>query len=431
MHCWRVRSFLVLCLIGLTLDTSWADELYYLGPGDHVEVKVSDFRAGTGEAYQWTAFSSGMADFIVGPSGALSLPVVGNLDASGKTTTEIEEMIATKLKARAGLATRPDASVQIKKFRPFYVVGAVDKPGEYEYRPGLTILQAVGIAGGMQRVTSDALIGFLRDALTSRGDLRVLAAARIGLTARQSRLDAEIANKPNIVYPDALLSQSADPDVARNMREEELLFTSRREGLTIQVATLERNKAYLRDEIESLQKKNATIGKQLVSIRSELALITGLVNKGLSAAPRQLALEQNIAQTEGIQLDVQVAIIRANEDISKSDRDILDLKAKRRDEILTEAADVRVKLAETIEKMSTSQSLVQMDEVRAPALLTANIAGYDRPAYLISRRGQDGKPENVEAGESDLVRPGDVVRVIPQTSPGASGAAPKAAGAAN
>jgi protein involved in polysaccharide export with SLBB domain len=421
----------VLALCCLAFSAAQATEVYRLGPGDHVEVKVSDFRAGTGEAYQWTAFSGGggTADFIVAPDGRLSLPVVGELDAAGKTTADLEDAIAAKLQAKAGLTTKPDASVQVVKFRPFYVVGIVDKPGEYDYRPGLTVLQAVGVAGGVERTTSDALLGFIKDALTSRGDLRVLAADLTTLRARQARLDAEIADKDQIVFPDELRAKSDDPDVVRAMREEQLLFDAQRTGLAAQIATIEKNKAFLHDEIASLGQKGAAVAGQLASMRKELDLIAGLVSKGLTAAPRQLELEQNIAQIEGNQLDVEVAIVRANEDIAKSDRDIQELKTTRRNDELTEAADVRVKLAETIEKMQTSQTLVQQAEVRAPAETMANVEGFDKPIYMLSRRNDKGQAEDAPAQESDLVRPGDVVRVLPRLPAAAPASSAPAAAA--
>lgn len=416
-----------------------AAETYRLGPGDHVEVKVSDFRASTGEAYQWTAFTGASpSDFIVAPDGRLSLPVVGELDAAGKTTADLEQAIADKLQSKAGLTTKPDASVQVVKFRPFYVVGIVDKPGEYDYRPGLTVLQAVGIAGGLERTSTDALLGFIKDALSSRGDLRVLAADLVSLRAQQARIDAEVADKDAVAFPDDLRGKSDDPDVARAMREEQILFDAQRNGLAAQIATIEKNKDFLRNEIVSLGQKGDTISAQLVAMRKELDLITGLVTKGLSAAPRQLELQQNVAQIQGNQLDVQVAIVRANEDIAKSDRDIEELKTKSRNDLLTEAAEVRVKIAETLEKIQTSQALVRQAEVRAPMETMSNVEGYGKPIYTLSRRNAKGEAEDASVQESDLVQPGDVVRVTPRlsdaaptssTAPAGGSAAP--AGAVN
>jgi polysaccharide biosynthesis/export protein ExoF len=402
-----------------------ATETYHLGPGDHVEVKVSDFRAGTGEAYQWTAFSGSPSDFIVGPDGRLSLPTVGQIDAVGNTTAELEVTIATRLQAKAGLTTRPDVSVQIVKFRPFYVIGIVDKPGEYDYRPGLTVLQAVGVGGGLEHSASDTMLGYLKDSLIARGDLRVLAADLESLRAEQARLDAEIGNRDAIVYPDDLRDKSSNPDTARAMREEQLLFESRRGGIANQIQIIEKNKAYLHDEISSLGQKGITVVTQLTAMRKELDMVSTLVAKGLTAVPRELELEQNIAQIQGNQLDIQLAEVRANEDIAKSDRDILDLQTTRRNEELTEAAEVRVKLSETLEKIQTSQALIQQAEVRAPMETMAALDGIAKPAYLLSRHNEKGEPETIPAQESDLVQPGDVVRVmlrLPDTPPRSSDA---------
>ena len=415
---------LCIALIGSPVGLCRATEPYALGPGDHVQVKVSDFRSGTGEAYQWTMFSQNAADdFVVGPDGHLSLPVVGQIEAAGKTTGEVGEAVALVLQGKAGLTARPDASVQIVKFRPFYIVGGVDKPGEYEYRPGLTVLQALSIAGGLERVASDALIGLEKDALNARGDLRVLESDRISLIARQARLDAEIAEKPQIEFPAEWRDRSENPDVARATREEQLLLDAHRTGLEKQITSLEGNKALLHHEIDRLREKDATIAKQLTAMNGEHELIAGLVAKGLSPAPRALELEQNIAQIEGNQLDVQVAMVRANEEIAKSDREIYDLRTKSRNDMLVEAQDVRVKLAETIEKIQTSRSLVQHAEVRAPGMISDNANAYVKPIYVIFRRDPDGKSQSANARESDPVRPGDVVRVIPtfsQTTPSAA-----------
>jgi exopolysaccharide production protein ExoF len=391
-----------------------ATESYTLGSGDHVQIQVSDFRSG-GEVYQWTVYESGK-DFIVGPNGRLSLPILGDLDAAGRTTEELEDEIAAKLQAKAGLIARPDTSVQIVRFRPFYVIGGVDKPGEYEYRPGLTVLQAFAAAGGPPRATTDQLIGFKKDALTSRGDLRVLSVDRISLLARQARLDAEIADKPELAFPDELRAKSADPDVARVLQEEQLLFDSRRTGLVKQVDAIERNKTYLANEIVTLQQKHASLDAELVAMRKERDLIASLQSRGLAAAPRQLELEQSVAQIEGNQTDVEVAIVRANEDISKDDRDILALKEKFQKDPLQEAVEVQNQLAETVNKIQTSQALIQEAEVRAPSMALSNASGYAKPVYVLSRRTKDGKVENLTAKETDPVQPGDVLRVTPESA---------------
>ena len=65
--------------------------------------------------------------------------------------------IADRLKERIGLVESPDVSIEIIQFRPFYVVGHVEHPGEYPYRPGMNVLQALAIAGGDVRIANQRL----------------------------------------------------------------------------------------------------------------------------------------------------------------------------------------------------------------------------------------------------------------------------------
>jgi protein involved in polysaccharide export with SLBB domain len=397
-------------------------ELYKLGPGDRLQIKISDFRSGMGEAYQWPMFSQANEDFLVGPDGRLSVPVIGLVVAAGRSTAEVSDEIANRLQARAGLTTKPDASVQISRFRPFYVVGAIDKPGEYEYRPGLTVLQAVGIAGGLPRLSADLALGLEKDALASRGDLRALEVGRVSLTARQARVDAEASESETIDFPKELTDDS-DPEAARAIREERLLFQSRREGLSKQTAALAQSKVYLASEIDHLRGKGAAIARGLEATQQEYEIIHDLKKKGLSGSTRQLALEQNLAQIQSNQLDVEVAIVRANEDIKRADRDLAEITLKYRNDLMQEAQDVRLKLGETVEKMATARALVRQAEVRSPALLQTSLDAAARPNYAITRAGADGRIEETPARETDRVQPGDVVRVTTDTAPSASRAA--------
>lgn len=415
----RGAAGLALAFLLAAAGMARAGEPYRLGPQDQLQVKVSDLRAGTGEAYQWQAFTG---EFTVAPSGLVALPVVGEIEASGRTTTEVAADLAERLRAKAGLAARPDASVQIVKFRPFYVMGSVEKPGEYEYRPQLSVLQAVSIAGGMQRVPTDLLLRFTREAVQARGDMQELSATRLALIARQARLDAEIRETP-VTFPAELQSRGTEPEIARILREERLALDTRRAAVEAQVVNLKHYKDFLTEQIGSLTAKDAKTVDQLEMMRSELSRISGLVAKGLSAMPRQIEASQTIATLESNRLDVQIAVIRARQDISKADRDILDLKDQRRNVALQESAETRIKLNETEAKLEAARHLLRQAEITSPATVVATSDAYAKPDYLILRR-RGSRAETLPADEDDLLQPGDVVRVQPRlAAPGPSAAA--------
>jgi exopolysaccharide production protein ExoF len=379
---------------------------YRLGPQDRLQIKVYDWRTGTGEAHDWPALNG---EFVVGASGTLSLPLLGEVAAFDKTPAEVADYIADRLQSKVGLAQRPDASVEVVKYRPFYILGDVDKPGEYDYRPDLSVIQAVSTAGGLARLSDANLLGFERDALVSRGDLRTMDVERIGLLARQARLDAEITGTERVTFPAEVTGRSADPSVERTLREERLLFEAHRSADRSQSEALAQSKELLTRELASLSAKDASLGRQLDVTRKELDQISGLVSKGLAVLPRQLEIERSAAQFESSRLDIQLALLRAQQDLAKAESDRKTIENKRRSDALSEAAEVRAKLADLSERIETAQRLIYQTEVRAPAVI-AEAAEQRPPVYLLTRK-VDGKPETRTVGESDPVQPGDIIRI--------------------
>jgi exopolysaccharide production protein ExoF len=384
------------------------DSDYRIGPQDKLKIRVYDFRVGSGESHEWTALTG---DFVVGASGNVSLPFVGELHAADLSTEQLAGAVAMGLQKKVGLAQPPFASVEVSQYRPFYILGRVDKPGEYPFRPGTTVLQALGIAGGMERFTQANLLASERDALVGRGDLRVLAAERIQLLVRQARLTAEINDAEAPAYPQEIQSQASDPAVARARREEDLLFASDRNSLSSQVLILRQTKDLLGHEVVALKTKDTSLDRQIALSRKEVDLVSGLVTKGLSVTPRQTALEQNEAQLESMRLDVQVAALRAQQDIAKADREILELGNKARAQALTETSEVRSRLASLDERIDTAKSLIYQAEVRAPQV-DAAMAERDRAQVLFFATRPVGGVFKTEAiDENDLIRPGDTIRV--------------------
>ncbi len=85
-------------------------------------------------------------DYQIDPSGLVSLPLAGTVKAAGLTQQQLEQALTTKF--ASGYLKDPKITVGISEFRPFYIVGEVEKPGAYPYTGGLTVLSAIAIAGG-------------------------------------------------------------------------------------------------------------------------------------------------------------------------------------------------------------------------------------------------------------------------------------------
>ncbi len=85
--------------------------------------------------------------FRVNDRGAIAIPLLGTVQASGLTTAELERNVAQLLKDK-NILLDPSVSVEVLSYRPVFVLGEVAKPGQYPYQPNMTMLTAVAVAGG-------------------------------------------------------------------------------------------------------------------------------------------------------------------------------------------------------------------------------------------------------------------------------------------
>jgi protein involved in polysaccharide export with SLBB domain len=110
-----------------------ADTAYRLGSGDKVKVVVFNHEDLSGE-------------FTLDGAGNFAMPLVGEIKAGGLTSRELEQRIVERYKD--GFLIDPQVGVEVENYRPFYILGEVKNPGSYPYVNGMTVLNAVALAGG-------------------------------------------------------------------------------------------------------------------------------------------------------------------------------------------------------------------------------------------------------------------------------------------
>ncbi|MGH8589219.1 MAG: polysaccharide biosynthesis/export family protein [Gammaproteobacteria bacterium] len=86
-------------------------------------------------------------EYAVDGSGFISIPLINQVQARGRTVTDLEKEIAQRLQL-GNLLVNASISVQVAQFRPFFILGEVRQPGQFPYVEGMTVLTAVAIAGG-------------------------------------------------------------------------------------------------------------------------------------------------------------------------------------------------------------------------------------------------------------------------------------------
>ena len=184
-----------------------AEAEYRLGPEDKIRLKVFEWRASQDEVFGWEALND---EYSLGAAGELSLPLVGSVQAAGVTRDQLATLISEQLAQNMGLGRAPTVAVEIVAYRPFFIVGPVEAPGAYPFRPGLTLLKALSLAGGLK--TSED--GGTRAVISGLGDLDVLLLQRDEVVAKLARLRAELSGA-DFEAPPNLADRKGDAGVAR------------------------------------------------------------------------------------------------------------------------------------------------------------------------------------------------------------------------
>ncbi len=107
-----------------------------------------EYRIGAGDKLNLTVFreDSLSGEFQVNEAGLLSLPLVGDIQASGKTLSQFRDDLTTLLGSE--FVRDPRVTVNVASYRPVYVLGEVSNPGEYAYTERMTVYALVAKAGG-------------------------------------------------------------------------------------------------------------------------------------------------------------------------------------------------------------------------------------------------------------------------------------------
>ncbi|MDX2263498.1 MAG: polysaccharide biosynthesis/export family protein [Hyphomicrobiales bacterium] len=382
-------------------------EVYRLAAQDKVSLRVYEYRASIGDVYEWKSLTG---EFTLGAGGEISLPLVGFIQASGLTTGELGAAIATQMSQTIGLAAPPFVAVEVTQYRPYYIVGGVDKPGEYPYRPGLTVLKALGIAGGLPRLSDTGVLRIRRELIAQRGDVQQLGADLQSLTVRRARLLAEIGDAEAITLPPELDKRKTEPGLARVIQQETSIFNARRTALRTELAALNGLKDYLAKEVVSLQSQIEAQKKERSLVQKELDNISSLVERGLAVSPRQLGLERTMAQLEGERLRMETTLLKAQQDISRTEISILEASNRRATELTIDLRETEAKLEQTRSKFSVADKLLYDAQATAPALAGGRRSDEAQPVFTILR-GDGAAAKEFNAAEGDPVQPGDTVKV--------------------
>ncbi len=150
-----MRNFLLATLLALlAAPLAYAQSAgYRIQPGDQLAITVLEDETLN-------------RNTLVLPDGRISVPLAGSIKASGRSVDAVESAIADRL--ASNFAVRPSVFVSVTAVSetgltfPIYVVGQVGEPGQREVEAGTTLLQAIALAGGLDRFAATKRIQLRR-----------------------------------------------------------------------------------------------------------------------------------------------------------------------------------------------------------------------------------------------------------------------------
>jgi exopolysaccharide production protein ExoF len=395
----RSRWLLAGALI-VVLTAAVPAEEYRFGPLDTLKIRIVEWQPEDGSFKDWSAFDG---EYLVSPSGELSVPFLGPVRAEGETADALSDAIATGLAKKLGIAGELSASVEIARFSPVFLAGDVQTPGQYPFQTGLTVLKGVALAGGLVRSAEQNQSG-AASFIAAKGEYDVLVGQLIRLQATQARLQAELDARGHIPVPDAL---KQSPDAKPLLAGEQAIMSAHQAQQQTEIEALASLKQLLNSGLASLAKKTGSQEQELELLDQQLKTVDALAQKGLAVNTQIIVLKQQIADLQSRLLDTNMATLSTNKDLNKADLDAASLKAQRDADLLSELQSTRAAIAETTLRLASQRDLMMNAVLQSAASLSSRkgtIADYS----II--RLDEGKAEEIAADENTEIKPGDVIK---------------------
>lgn len=389
-----MRRIIVLTgvLLYLAMGNAFAQSVYRLQPGDVLQVWIAQEQDRNSQ-------------IAIGPDGWTSFPLAGHIKGEGLTATELEAALLERIKPffkespTLTLMLQPRA----QHLPLIYVSGDVVTPGEYPYRPDMTVLHGVSVAGGLYRTTipagdEDRSVVVQRENELSEERLKQLKLLVL-------RLQAELAGQTTITTPDF---SPTDPLLV----EEQRLLDENMEAATRQDEAQKQAKEFRERNINALSEQIETIATRLRLARVQLKRITGLITKGAAGGAMQTEQEGVVAELEGKNSELKSVMVDAERAGIAEDAAFKSTRHERKTRLLLNIQTAQREMQERQATLEDSRRIMAIYQEAA----AGNQPTTDRTVIYRILKVVDGKAKELDVSETSMLAPGDLLQVMYETS---------------
>ncbi len=186
------------------------------------------------------------------------------------------------------------------------------------------------------------------------------------LLATEARLKAQRDESDKIIFPDTLLKNKNNPDVASILSSQEKILAANNKAMSGQMTILNQRIEQLNKEIESLQAQAQAETTQWKLIQEEITAVAYLEKRKLIEKPRLLALQREAARLEGDKGEHLGLIAKAQEKIGETKSQMITIKDTDQKNTLDKLDDTQSKLADIVQKKKSAQDISNRTQIFAP-----------------------------------------------------------------
>jgi polysaccharide export outer membrane protein len=381
---------------------------------------ADDYRLNAGDVVEISVL--GMPDMrqraTVDLTGQAALPVLGRIQAAGLTLPELQrnvrDLLPTKVFRRRTddgrdypiVLTPEEITINVVEYRPIYLNGDVAKPGEQAYRPGMTVRQAIALAGGYDVLRFRAKDPFLESA-DLQSEYKSLWTEFAKEQTRLARTQAELQEKAQL-EPLNIEQAPIPSSLTREIeRTESQRLVTRNEDRGNEVRHLDEAIAQTKRRIAILTDLQRSEQQDADADKAEVDQARSYLQKGVVPTTRVTEARRlsGFSSTRVLQTTALIAQLEREQQDLRLRRQKVD--TDRRFQLLGEAQEVQIKLASIRAKLqAVGEKLIYTGVVKSQ--LSRGQSG--KPEITLFRRGE-GSPQRLAAEEDTTLLPGDVVEV--------------------
>ena len=392
---------------------------------------AAEYRISAGDTLEVTALSipGFKQEATVGIDGTVMVPLLGDVPAAGLTLSELRKKLQTALPAKAvrqrsteGKETiaviEPDEiGVRIAKYQPVYLSGDVTKQGEHPFHPGMTVRQAVALAGGYN------LLRFrMENPVVESANLR---AEYDAVWASISRESANVWRLKAIVAA-ARAEKASGPDAAPNLPASRATDAQKlaEQQLRLQMSDIAKEKEHLQRSLGRSQSQLASLTEQqskekegVTADADEYDTVRALYQRGAVVTTRLNDARRAVllSSTRALQTTVQVTQL-------ERDKSELARRLERVDDVQAMEAMEKLQIAQdNLTALRSRLNSVNDKLVYTGALRSQLLSGSRSRAVISVFRPNNTAQNKVDAAEDTELQPGDVVEVVLKPDPALRG----------